>query len=76
MTRPQPSVAVQAWVEQRVTGPGGFQAFEAHEMPLFTHERDVELATFVIRCLANPACEGSAEVLDAIATRRREVARG
>lgn len=67
---------VQAWVEQVVTGGGGFQSFEAHEMPLWAHERDVELAAWVIRCLANPGCEGSAEVLAAIAERRADVAAG
>jgi hypothetical protein len=71
-----PKSDIQTWVEQRVTGPGGFQGFEAHEMPLFVHERDVELAAFVIRCLANPGCEGSGEVLEAIIHRRREVAGG
>jgi hypothetical protein len=71
VARPQ-RVDVLAWIESVVTGGGGFQSFEQHEMPLFTHERDVELASFVVRCLANPRCEGSAEVLAAIQRRRSE----
>jgi hypothetical protein len=68
----RPQVTLLSWVEQVVTGGGGFQAFEAHEMPLFAYERDIELASFVIKCLANPRCEGSAKVLAAIERQRRE----
>lgn len=60
---------VGGWVAECVTGGGGFQAFEAHEMPLFRQERDVELASFVVRCLANPGCHGSRDVLQAVAAR-------
>jgi hypothetical protein len=46
------------------------QAFEDHEWVIY-HVSEKEAAIcYVIRCLANPKCEGSAEVLNSIAERR------
>ncbi len=43
-----------------------FRSFEAHEMPLFHFDRDVELVRWTLRCLANPANGWSGDVLNAL----------
>lgn len=50
-----------------------FTSFVDHEMPLFACTERVEVAAWVVRCLANPMCDGSAEAMAAIAERRAEV---
>lgn len=40
-----------------------FQTLESREMPLFAHERDVELVRHALRCLANQDNGWSVEVM-------------
>lgn len=65
----QASVVVD-WCWGVVHGSGGFEAYERHELPLFTCSREQAIAEFVVRALANPKCEGSREVLLAIHKKR------
>lgn len=60
-------VDIRAWIERILGQGGGFASFVRHEGG-GTGRADV--AAWVIRCLANPDCEGSQEVLDAIVERR------
>lgn len=46
--------------------------FENCEIAIQTIPRDEAVAQFVIRCLANPDCEGSREMLDAIIDHRAD----
>lgn len=50
---------MQAWEEREIV---------VHHIP----ERNA-VAHWIIRCLANPACEGSREVLESIERRRQRV---
>jgi hypothetical protein len=61
------------WINAILYGAGGLEDFEHYEMPIIGVPRDVFVARWIIRCLANPACGGSAEILDAIAQRREQV---
>ncbi len=49
-----------------------FRDFEQHEMAMYPDgdSRDMAIVEWTIRCLANPSCEGSAEVLAAIIEQR------
>lgn len=60
------------WTRAVVRGVGGFEDFERYEVAVFD-DRDVSLAYFVVRALANPKCEGSAAMMEAIQERRREL---
>lgn len=53
-----------------ILGVGGLHDFEEHEMAFPNFDRDVSTAIWVIKCLANPKSEGSAEVLNAIIEHR------
>ncbi len=66
-------ISIAAWVHEVIEGPGGMNEFERHELVSWFDEDRVAGAKWVLRCLANPGCEGSQEVLDAILLRRAEV---
>lgn len=57
-----------------IEGVGGLQDFEYYEIASPNYSRDVSAAIWTIKCLANPKCEGSEEVLSAILERRKEIA--
>lgn len=63
------------WIDQVINGPSGMTSFERHEMVVWHCSEREAAANWVIRCLANPECEGSADVLAAIAAQREKVAR-
>jgi hypothetical protein len=65
---------IEDFVKQIVDGPGGFKTWEDREFVIHKKGRDLSLVSWVIRCLANPKCEGSAYVLEQIALRRDELA--
>jgi len=56
-------VESSAWCEKIITGTGGLHAWENHEGGVVSGDRDVAVARWVLRCLANPLCEGSKDVL-------------
>lgn len=47
----------------------GFKAHEDLEMVIY-HDRDIGVAEWVIRCLANPNSDGSQNVIDSIIGQR------
>jgi hypothetical protein len=69
-------IDITAWVYRRIFGPGGLEDFENHEIVDWGDKPDrIVAAHWILRCLANPRCEGSAEVLDAIVARWKKVER-
>ena len=63
---------IDEWVNRIINGTGGFKSWEDHEIVIH-NSREESIAAFVVRCLANPACEGSKEVLDLIAENRHRL---
>lgn len=57
-----------------IEGVGGLNDFERYELAVPHVSDRVWAADWTIRCLANPKCEGSEEVLAAIMERRAAVA--
>ena len=60
--------------EKIINGVGGLHDFEYYEMASPNYDRDVSVAIWVIKCLANPKCEGSEEAVQAIIERRNKLA--
>ena len=67
------TVDIEGWIRDCIEGPGGLYDFERYECAVRNDTDEMVAACWVIRCLANPHNEGSAEVLDAIIKRREEV---
>lgn len=63
---------IPSFIEEIINGVGGFKVQEDREFVIYP-DREVGVAGFIIRCLANPQCKGSQEVLDAIIARRAKV---
>ena len=62
------------FVTRCIEGPMGMNSFEEHEMVIWHVSDRVAAADYIIRCLANPDCPGSQDVLNAIhAERRRQL---
>ena len=59
-----------------ISGTGGLHDFEEYEMAEPNIDRDEAIAIWTIKCLANPGCEGSREIFDLIADRRKEMGEG
>lgn len=64
---------IDQWIHTIIDGTTGLHAFEGRES--LSEPRDEAVAAWVIRCLANPDCDGSKEILEAIMKRREKVAR-
>jgi hypothetical protein len=62
---------IKEWVKEAIHGVGGLESYEDHEVADQSEDPRLRGAEWVIRCLANPECEGSRKVLDAIHERRR-----
>ena len=65
------STLIGDWCHKIIHGCGGVDDYEHYEKVVYS-DRDVAIVEFVCRALANPKCEGSQEVLDAICKRRTE----
>lgn len=63
---------IRDWVTSIIKGSGGFLMWEDREVVIFHHSREEGIADFVIRCLSNPLCEGSEDVLQAIMQQRNK----
>lgn len=63
---------IYQWTYDIIEDPTGFNAFEAREWPIYDVPDRVAVARWVVRCLANPNCEGSEEVLKMIVDRRKD----
>jgi hypothetical protein len=64
---------IGAWCKSVIEGSAGMNDYEEHELVVWHDSERVAAAKWVVRCLANPRCEGSAEVLEAILRRRETV---
>ena len=64
---------IREWITDIISGVGGMHDYERCEVAVRNGDPDEVVAIWVIKCLANPKCEGSKEVLEAIAKRRAEV---
>jgi hypothetical protein len=62
----------EAFAKHIIEGVGGMNDCERYELAVFPLGDRVAAVEWTLRCLANPECEGSAEVLAAIAERRRD----
>ena len=62
---------INEWINRAIKGPTGFETLDDRECVIFHKSREEGIAEFVIRCLANPLCEGSKEVLEAIYEQRK-----
>ena len=60
---------ISRFTKRIIKGTGGFETWESREFVVHK-DRDISIAEFVIRCLANPACEDSGVVLNAIIEKR------
>lgn len=69
------NIDIAEWIKKCIEGPTGMLAFERYEWAIRLESNEICAASWIIRCLANPKCEGSKEVLDAIMERRKEVSK-
>ena len=53
-----------------IEGCGGLNDYERHEIVVWPYSDRIAAAVWTMRCLANPACEGSDVALAAILARR------
>lgn len=67
---PKPNINIEKWLGRIIHGTGGFKNCEKYEAMLHHISREYSIAEWVIRCLANPECEGSNEVIEAIIKQR------
>ncbi len=61
---------VRDWCRRIIEGCGGMNDYETHEFPIWDVPDRVAAVEWAVRCLANPQCKGSAEMLSAIIERR------
>jgi hypothetical protein len=61
---------ISKWIKARIDN---LHTFERCELASPTIPRDEAVGAWIIRCLANPDCEDSAEMLSAIEKRRIKV---
>jgi hypothetical protein len=60
---------ITKWIKEIVNGVGGLRDYHTYEM-CGSEPTLEEAIAFALRCLANPDCEGSQNVLDAIIQKR------
>ena len=65
---------IKEWIDQVINGPSGMTSFEEHELAVWHCSEREAAANLIIRCLANPLCKGSDDVLRAIQAQREKVA--
>jgi hypothetical protein len=58
------------WLRRIIEGVGGMNDYEKYELVLWNEPERTAGARWALKCLANPKCEGSAEMLDAIIKQR------
>lgn len=73
MRQPDGQISIAGWIHEMIEGSGGMNDFEAHELVIWHEDERVAAARWIIRCLGNPRCAGSDEVLQAIMQRRVDV---
>lgn len=65
---------IAGWCQQMIEGGGGMNVYEERELATWPKGERIGAAEWIVRCLGNPRCEGSAEVLKAIIVNRQRVA--
>lgn len=73
MSESNEGLNVSAWCHGIIDGVGGLNDFERYELAIPTVPDRELAAQWTLRCLANPDCKGSAEVLSAIIERRERL---
>lgn len=68
---PQTSVSIEGFLEGIINGGAGFKVWEDREFVVH-QDRDVAIAAWVIRCLANPRNKDTEYVLTAIQEQREK----
>lgn len=63
---------INKWISNIIEGTAGFKVCEEREIMIHHISRIHSVSAWTIRCLANPECEGSKEVLDSIIKQRNE----
>jgi len=63
---------IHNWIHNIIEESGGFKSCEKHEIMVHNISREHSIAAWVIRCLANPDCEGSKETLESIHVQRNK----
>lgn len=61
---------VEQFATKIIEGPAGMNEFTTREVVAWGVSEKVAASIWTLRCLANPACEGSQEAVDAILERR------
>lgn len=64
---------IAGWCQLVIEGGGGMNVYEQRELATWPKGERVGAAEWTVRCLANPGCDGSAEVLSAIIRNRQQV---
>jgi hypothetical protein len=66
-------MTIREFAKEIIVGVGGMDDFERYELAVWDVPERIAAAEWTIRCLTNPNCKGSAEALDAIIKRRKEL---
>ena len=66
-------MTIPEWINRIINGSGGMNDFELTEWVQWLDSDRYCAVSWALRCLANPACEGSEEVLDAILEHRADL---
>ena len=67
-------ITITEWVDSIINGVGGMNDFVKHEMVILNEPERNAAARWTITCLANPRCEVSEDVINAILARRKYAA--
>ena len=65
----KPQNVIEAFVQDIINGTGGWKSYEDREF-VYCKDRDVAIASWVIRCLANIENSQSGPVMEAIRAER------
>lgn len=66
---------IKPWIDAVIDGSGGLKDFHKYELG-GTRATTYQTAAWIIRCLANPQCEGSDGILEAIQAERERKLKG
>jgi hypothetical protein len=69
---PTPENKIGKWCYDMIKGPTGFESYEEHELVVWHLQRELAVAEWIIRCLANKDNKEAADVLQSILKQRGE----
>lgn len=72
MSKYKPENEIEKWIDQVINGSGGMKSFERHETGGLERPNRETVAEWIIRCLGNPDCKGSKDVLKLINEKRKQ----